>query len=35
VLQFAPPLVSGDAELDEIEATVRRVLGEAERKVSP
>jgi adenosylmethionine-8-amino-7-oxononanoate aminotransferase len=34
VLQFAPPLVSGDAELDEIEATVRRVLGEAARKVS-
>jgi len=34
VLQFAPPLVSGDAQLDELEAIVRRVLTEATRKVA-
>ncbi|HEX5615892.1 MAG TPA: aminotransferase class III-fold pyridoxal phosphate-dependent enzyme, partial [Acidimicrobiia bacterium] len=34
VLQFAPPLVSGDAQLDELEAIVRRVLTEATKKVA-
>jgi hypothetical protein len=29
VVQLAPPLIAGDAELDEIESTLRTVLGEA------
>jgi adenosylmethionine-8-amino-7-oxononanoate aminotransferase len=34
VVQLAPPLVAGDAELDEIEAILRRVLTEAALKVA-
>jgi adenosylmethionine-8-amino-7-oxononanoate aminotransferase len=33
VLQFAPPLVAGDAQLDEIESIVRGVLTEAAERV--
>ena len=32
VLQFAPPLIAGDTELDEIEAKVRKVLTDAAAK---
>ncbi|MGQ0826037.1 MAG: aspartate aminotransferase family protein [Actinomycetota bacterium] len=34
VIQLAPPLIAGDAELDEIEAILRRVLTEAEEVAS-
>jgi adenosylmethionine-8-amino-7-oxononanoate aminotransferase len=34
VVQLAPPLVAGDTELDEIEATLRRVLSEAATKIA-
>ena len=34
VVQLAPPLVAGDAELDEIEAILRRVLTAAATKVA-
>jgi adenosylmethionine-8-amino-7-oxononanoate aminotransferase len=34
VIQLSPPLIAGDTELDEIEATLRRVLTEAAQKVA-
>jgi adenosylmethionine-8-amino-7-oxononanoate aminotransferase len=34
VIQLAPPLVAGEAELDQIAAVLREVLSEAARRVA-